>query len=235
MLRTFFTLGVRKVQHFFFAFNERESDDDTINMCHIRCFTVPNKSCIGEVYLDALFLKQWAPQDSYLLTLGNRICAYESTFNAGVFDVFRRFLVPGCYEIQISKTRKVAKDEFHVFFLLFFHQSGSDKRWVAHDVAEFCVGHNVVPVHAQGVIFNNVGVAGEWQKVKVGVNKLYGFAHHLRFGNPKRGACHGDGKVVDFDTVKLADGYHNGIDGVAINNLGSAQGGDDFVFKSAKR
>ena len=44
------------------------------------------------------------------------------------------------------------------------------------------------------------------------MHNVLGLLHHLAFRNPKGRFGNRDSKIVDFDTVKLADGHLNRID-----------------------
>ena len=65
------------------------------------------------------------------------------------------------------------------------------------------------------------------------MHHVLGFLHHLAFSDPQRRLCHGHGKVVDFDTVKLADRDLNRIADVQ-HDLSLVEKGQGFIFQPPK-
>ena len=94
---------------------------------------------------------------------------------------------------------------------------------------------DVLPVEAQGVAFDDVGVAFQGQKVDVHVDDALGLLHHLVFGDPEGRLGDGHRKVVDLDAIELADGHLDGVVMlVAEGDLPVLQQADDLVFQLAE-
>ena len=109
------------------------------------------------------------------------------------------------------------------------------KRRVAHDVVQFLGRDNVLPVDAQGVAFDDVGIAFQGQEVDVHVDDAFGLLHHLIFGDPEGGLGDGHGEVVDLDAVELPDGHLDGVVMlVAECDLPVLQQTDDLIFQLAE-
>lgn len=67
------------------------------------------------------------------------------------------------------------------------------------------------------------------------MDDVFGFAHHLRLGDPERGLRDGNGEVVDFDAVELPDGDLNRAElGVVKFDL-LRERAQDVVFQAAER
>ena len=110
----------------------------------------------------------------------------------------------------------------------------SEKQRFRQSVVGAGLGGKRCPVHAERVAFNDVRARFERQKVDSLTDEPFGFRNHLAFGNPERGFCDGNGKVVYFDAVKIVDFDADGIFKVAHERLTAKARGNAAVFKAAE-
>ena len=66
------------------------------------------------------------------------------------------------------------------------------------------------------------------------MNNVLGFLEHLAFCNPKRRFRYRNGKIVDFNSVELADLNLNRLGVFAERNLSVEKNIKNFVFKFAE-
>ena len=110
----------------------------------------------------------------------------------------------------------------------------SEKQRFGQGVVGIVLGGKRCPVHAERVAFNDVRARFERQKVDSLTDEAFGFRNHLAFGNPERGFCDGNGKVVYFDAVKIVDFDADRIFKVAHKRLTAKARGNAAVFKAAE-
>ncbi len=123
-------------------------------------------------------------------------------------DVVGGLLVPARHIVEESATRP--HDRQAVLLLLLGEVGVADEGRVAHDVVALLRGHHVFPAHAQGVCLHDAAVVGEGQLVVHAAHHLGRVHVGLLLGNPKRGARHAAGEVVDLDAVEVGQAHAHG-------------------------
>ena len=79
----------------------------------------------------------------------------------------------------------------------------------------------------------NISVGFEGQEIQFFMDNIFGFLHHLGFGNPEGGFGYSHRKIIDFNSIKLADGYFDRINYIE-HLLFSQEFVDCFIFQTAE-
>ena len=198
-----------------------ESDDHAMHMRLFGHLAVPAEGAVGKVDMNAEAIDKRLPYESHLLTLCDGISRYQRGADGGTLHHLSRLIIPTGHIVNLScglvrLACFIHIDRKQILLLLFGLQRITHKRRVADDVVR--CGADGTPVEAQGIVFGDMRLGAEGKEVEVVVDYGGCLALHAGLGDPHRGACHHDGKVVDLDPVKA-------IDRDADRREGFAQGG----------
>ena len=143
--------------------------------------------------------------------------------------------IPADDIIGFSDFSALGKSRRKLLVLLLVHHHAPHERRVAHDVRQLSFRHDALPVHAQGVALDDVGIRFQRQEIELHQNDALGLLHHLTLRYPQRRLRNGHGKVVYLYAVKLPDGDLDGIPArIAENYLIVLQLAQNVVFYPAQ-
>ena len=171
------------------------------------------------------------PEGGDLLALADRVGGNEGGADISAGNEVVDFFVPAGNVVEGFEGREDGDD---VSFLVGGLPLGAYEGRVGNNVAAVGGGNEFVPVIAQGVGFDDVGIFFKREMLRREFENSGGFLAHLNFGNPQGGFGNGDGETVNFDTVELLDrNFDGGFDVFKFHAVGD-ENFKDRVFEFAQ-